>query len=967
MKLIRCLMVHGIVALTSASVYAQVPPRPTVSVRQLRDLQQGVWPADFNRDGRTDLIAGQMNSAGGLGRVVVRLGAGDGTFGPVIATSVISGRPHGTGDFNRDSRQDAVIEEGTGNIVILPGNGDGTFGAPRTVGHRGDIQFVMSSDLSGDGIRDLLIASAGAIEVLAGRGDFTFASPVTLPPSQFGAVAGIIADYNNDGRRDLAVVGAPDNSVAVYLNRGGLLFDIVHEALVGGDRSADITARDLNRDGVQDLIVVHADRSDIAYTNGAVDVLLGHGDGTFANFVRYAAGVNGPVTVVGGDFNGDGLTDVATGNISVEDGFDFKMHYWDSVSILPGSGNGTLGRAAVFRLDTDTTLRDDGEPAPYSGSLHELNTSDVNGDGRTDLITSPGAVVLMRAPAANRLPAVNAGPDVTVPWDIPDVVVQPAITELDWDWLEVEWRDKVGAVVSRVPSFRYLPPSPQGTETLTVTVTDARGGRASDSMVITYSGQADVGPDVRILRPIDGENVQAGAPYRIRWYAFDDDGVAEFDIFFRSGYAGGYTPITECTNLPGDIRECFWRNPNPVGPGAIQIFATDSRGNTGEAHSPFFQIVADASGPGGIPPGWVCSDLGGVAAAGTCSYSAGVFTIEGSGAGIGGTADELRFAGIYMDGAFSLTARVRSVENVNQLTKVGIMIRDWNGGSPGSRHASFLVTPTTTPGTIFQRRATQGGATVSSAGPATTAPIWIKLVRSGNTIRAFYRKAATNAWTVVGTQTFTALPDRLLAMLVVSSHVDGTLATGVLDSVVLDQSEPWTSVDIGGSAAGTTNSDGATVTLEGNGAGIWGTGDAFRFRYTRWLGDGTITARLRSLENTSTGAKAGVMFRESLTAGSKHVFGAVYAAGGVVLQARSATGGTTVEAARRSGTAPEWLRLTRTGNTFTVAASNDGATWATVGTTTVAMGQTIYVGLPVTSRVAGTLATAVFDDLWIRP
>jgi hypothetical protein len=68
------------------------------------------------------------------------------------------------------------------------------------------------------------------------------------------------------------------------------------------------------------------------------------------------------------------------------------------------------------------------------------------------------------------------------------------------------------------------------------------------------------------------------------------------------------------------------------------------------------------------------------------------------------------------------------------------------------------------------------------------------------------------------------------------------------------------------------------------------------------------------------------MFRESLTAGSKHVMGGVYAAGGVVLQARSATNGTTTEAARRSGTAPEWLRLTRAGNTFTVATSNDGVT-----------------------------------------
>lgn len=965
MKLLCFLIVQGMVALTAASAYAQQPPRPTVSVRQLPDLHD-VWPADFNRDGRTDLIAGQRNSTGGSGGVIVRLGAGNGTFGPAIATGVASGRPLGTGDFNRDGRQDAIIVAG-GTVSILPGAGDGTFAAPRAVGPRSDIVFVMSSDLSGDGIRDLLISANGVLEVLPGNGDFTFGSPVTFPAMNHEPIAAAIADFNNDGRRDIAVTIRSPNVISVHLNRGALIFDVVHEVPVGDDDDFDMTARDLNRDGVQDLIAAHADRSDIAYYNGAVDVLLGRGDGTFADFVRYDAGVTGQVTVVGGDFNGDGLTDVATGNISIEDAFDFRMHYWDSVSILPGRGDGTLGPAAVFRLDTDTTLRGSGEPGPYSGSLHELNTSDVNGDGRTDLITSPGAVVLIHPPAPNRLPTVDAGPDAVVPWDRPDVTLQPAITEPDWDWLEVEWRDKTGAVVSRVPSFTYLPPSPQGTETLTVIVTDARGGKASDSMVITYTGTGDLPPDVRVVRPTADEEVQAGMPYRIRWYAFDDDGIVEFDVFFRSGFTGAFTPIAECTNLPGDLRECFWKNPNPIGAGIIRITATDSRGNQATEQSSLFQIVADASGPGGMPPGWSCGDMGAVAARGTCSYSAGVFTIEGSGADIWGTADEFGFAGQYMDGDFSVTARVRSVENVNQWTKVGIMIRDWNGGSPGSRHASFLVTPTTVKGTVFQRRSTQGGSSVSTAGPVTTAPIFLKLVRSGNTIRAFHRKAITNAWAFLGSQTFTALPDRLLIMLVASSHVDGTLATGVFDNVVIDQTEAWTSVDMGGSAAGTTRNDGATVTIEGNGAGIWGTADAFRFRYTRWVGDGTITARLRSLENTSTGAKAGVMFRESLTAGSKHVMGAVYAAGGVVLQLRAATGGTTTEAARRSGTAPEWVRLSRAGNTFTVAASNDGLTWTTVGNATVAMTQTVYVGLPVTSRVAGTLATAVFDDVWIRP
>jgi regulation of enolase protein 1 (concanavalin A-like superfamily) len=109
------------------------------------------------------------------------------------------------------------------------------------------------------------------------------------------------------------------------------------------------------------------------------------------------------------------------------------------------------------------------------------------------------------------------------------------------------------------------------------------------------------------------------------------------------------------------------------------------------------------------------------------------------------------------------------------------------------------------------------------------------------------------------------------------------------------------------------------------------------------------------------------MFRETLDADAKHVLGAVYAAGGVALQSRSATGGSSSEAARRAGTVPEWVRLRRAGDTFTLSASNDGVTWTTVGSSTVPMAQVVYVGLPVTSRVAGTLATAIFDDVVIEP
>jgi regulation of enolase protein 1 (concanavalin A-like superfamily) len=256
---------------------------------------------------------------------------------------------------------------------------------------------------------------------------------------------------------------------------------------------------------------------------------------------------------------------------------------------------------------------------------------------------------------------------------------------------------------------------------------------------------------------------------------------------------------------------------------------------------------------------------------------------------------------------------------------------------------------------------------VHTPGPVTTVPVWLKLVRSGDTIRAYIRKEPTDAWTLVGTQVFADLPYQLAAMLVVSSHVAGTPATARFDNVQVDDADPMQSADIGAAAPGSTSTDGVETTIEGNGADIWGTADAFRFHYTRWNGNGTITVRVRSLEDTHAWAKAGVMFRESLAPGSRHVMAIVSSSRGLVIQSRAATDGISTSTTPVPRTAPVWLSLRRFGDDFEAVWSEDGEIWQSLGRVTVPMNEDIYVGLPVTSHAAGILASAVFDDLVIRP
>ena len=110
----------------------------------------------------------------------------------------------------------------------------------------------------------------------------------------------------------------------------------------------------------------------------------------------------------------------------------------------------------------------------------------------------------------------------------------------------------------------------------------------------------------------------------------------------------------------------------------------------------------------------------------------------------------------------------------------------------------------------------------------------------------------------------------------------------------VDPPYPWASQDIGSvGVAGSVSFSNGVFTVGGSGADIWGTTDAFRFVYVRMTGNGTVTARVLSVQNTDGWAKAGVMMRASLNANSAHAFVAVTPGNGVAWQYRSTTGGRT--------------------------------------------------------------------------
>ena len=173
------------------------------------------------------------------------------------------------------------------------------------------------------------------------------------------------------------------------------------------------------------------------------------------------------------------------------------------------------------------------------------------------------------------------------------------------------------------------------------------------------------------------------------------------------------------------------------------------------------------------------------------------------------------------------------------------------------------------------------------------------------------------------------------------------------------------SQDVGSTGRpGQTSYSDPTFTVSVGKGGIGGTSDGFQFVDRSMTGDGRLTARVVSIVSNDNGAQAGVMFRESLNAGSTFAMMDITQANGGEFLYRNVTGGPTTVVTNASPPPPYWVRLTRFGNFITAEVSADGLTWTGRVQQTITMASTIYVGLAVaTHNNSVTLGTASFDNV----
>jgi len=272
---------------------------------------------------------------------------------------------------------------------------------------------IAAGDFNGDGIPDLAVteydnANGHDIVVLLGKGDGTFQAPVRCPTG-LGPFAVIAADFNHDGKLDLAVSDEFDNAVSILLGNGDGTFQPQKKAITP-TYPHELAAADFDGDGNLDLAINGS-------SNGFLGVMLGNGDGTFKPEQVYITtwGLAGAVSPAPGDFNGDGKLDLAVLSgqgvgvmLGKGDGSFSKPAYYEAAPVAASevvadfNGDGKLdvavagsslkggGVLAILLGNGDGTFRTHVD-YPCSGEPKYMLAADLNGDGKLDLAVTDAA------------------------------------------------------------------------------------------------------------------------------------------------------------------------------------------------------------------------------------------------------------------------------------------------------------------------------------------------------------------------------------------------------------------------------------------------------------------------------------------------------------------------------------------------------------------------------------------------
>jgi hypothetical protein len=385
----RCLVtsVSAFVLITMSAVTEASGVGPTPTFAPAANFGVGTNPysvaaADFNGDGKLDLAVANFSYGSGNTLSILLNTTADRANTPTYATAVSVAVGLGpvvlaAGDFNGDGKPDLVVADQNSNAVSVllnttpSGATSPNFTSAATFNVGNSPLSVAVADINGDGKLDVVVANAGdnTVSVLLNTTPSGSMTPSFVPGGTYvtgnGPFSVAVGDFNGDGKPDVAVVNFDDDSVSIFLNTttaGSSTASLVEAGtFTVGTNPYCVAVGDFNGDGLPDLAVAN-------YYGDSVTILLNStvpGSSTAAfnpggtPWVQY-----NPISVAVGDFNLDGIPDLAVVNAGSQ-----------SVSILL---NTTPSGATTANFTDIADLRVGSTP-------RSVVVGDFNGDGLPDV------------------------------------------------------------------------------------------------------------------------------------------------------------------------------------------------------------------------------------------------------------------------------------------------------------------------------------------------------------------------------------------------------------------------------------------------------------------------------------------------------------------------------------------------------------------------------------------------------
>ncbi|CAF1367328.1 unnamed protein product, partial [Adineta steineri] len=318
---------------------------------------------DFDDDTQLDIAVANYQSES----VGVFFGYGNGYFtDQLIFFSVkYNFNPYAiaAGDFNGDDRLDiAVVNYDYNYVDIVLTYRNYTFLNQNTysTGIPSGPVSVAVADFNNDKQLDIVVANYGTnnIGIFLGYGTGAFLTQITYSTGDNSQpIAVTIGDFNNDKQLDIVVANSGTNNIGIFLGYSNSTFSSQTTYSTGdGSTPYDVAVGDFNNDGLLDIAVAN-------YWGFNIGIFLGYGNGTFSSQQTYSTGnLSNPQSIAIGDFNNDSRLDIAV------------VNYWiANMGVFLGCGNGTFADQITYLL-------------PSATGPSDIAIGDVNNDNHQDII-----------------------------------------------------------------------------------------------------------------------------------------------------------------------------------------------------------------------------------------------------------------------------------------------------------------------------------------------------------------------------------------------------------------------------------------------------------------------------------------------------------------------------------------------------------------------------------------------------